>query len=50
MKLNLRENDYVCLGTKELISFINGYDRGEVISKIQMEKYARILNEARMKI
>lgn len=50
LKLNLRENDYVCLGAKELISFINGYDRGEVISKIQMEKYARILNEARTKI
>ncbi len=50
LKLNLRENDYVCLGSKELISFINGYDRGEIISKIQMEKYARILNDARTKI
>ncbi len=50
LKLNLRENDYVCLGSKELIGFINGYDRGEIISKIQMEKYARILNDARTKI
>lgn len=50
LKLNLRESDYVCLGSKELVSFINAYDRGEIISKIQMEKYARILNEARTKI
>lgn len=50
LKLNLRENDYVCLGSKELLNFLNSYDRGEVISKIQMEKYVRILNEARAKI
>ena len=50
LKLNLRENDYVCLGAKELLHFLNGYDRGEVISKIQMEKYARILNEARANV
>ena len=50
LKLNLRENDYVCLGSKELLNFLNGYDRGEVISKIQMEKYARILNEARANV
>lgn len=50
LKLNLRENDYVCLGSKELLNFLNSYQHGEVISKIQMEKYARILNEARTKI
>lgn len=50
LHLNLRENDYVCLGSKELLSFLNSYDRGEVISKIQMEKYARILNEARANV
>ncbi len=50
LKLNLRENDYVCLGGKELLNFLNNYDRGEVISKIQMEKYARILNEARANV
>lgn len=50
LKLNLRENDYVCLGSKEILNFLNGYDRGEVISKIQMEKYARILNEARANV
>lgn len=50
LKLNLRENDYVCLGSKELLNFLNSYDRGEVISKIQMEKFARILNEARANV
>lgn len=50
LKLNLRENDYVCSGAKELLHFLNSYDRGEVISKIQMEKYARILNEARANV
>lgn len=50
LRLNLRENDYVCLGSRELLNFLNNYDRGEVISKIQMEKYARILNEARANI
>ncbi|MDE6733193.1 MAG: NERD domain-containing protein [Oscillospiraceae bacterium] len=50
LKLNLRENDYVCLGSKEILSFLNNYERGEVISKIQMEKYARILNEARANV
>lgn len=50
LKLNLRENDYVCQGTKELLAFLNGYDRGEVISRIQMEKYARILNAARANV
>ncbi len=47
LKLNLRENDYVCLGTKELLQYLENYDRGEVISMSQMEKYAAILNEAR---
>lgn len=50
LRLNLRENDYVCLGSKELLNFLENYDRGEVISKIQMEKYARILNEARANV
>ena len=50
LRLNLRENDYVCLGSKELLNFLENYDRGEIISKIQMEKYARILNEARANV
>ena len=50
LKLNLRENDYVCLGSRELLHFLEDYDRNEIISKIQMEKYARILNDARANI
>lgn len=50
LKLNLRENDYVCLGSKELLHFLENYDRNNVISRVQMEKYARILNEARANI
>lgn len=47
LKLNLRENDYVCMGTRELMRFLKNYDRGEVFSKWQRQKYAEILNEAR---
>lgn len=47
LKLNLRETDYVCSGSRELMHFLESYDRGQVISKIQMEKYAKILNAAR---
>lgn len=50
LKLNLRENDYVCLGSRELIHFLNSYDRNEVISRIQMEKYAKILLDARANV
>lgn len=47
LKLNLRETDYVCLGSRELIHFLESYDRGEVISRSRMENIARIMNEAR---
>lgn len=47
LKLSLRENDYVCLGSKELLNFLESYDRNVIISRVQMEKYVRILNEAR---
>lgn len=47
LKLNLRESDFVCQGKQELIRFLENYDRGVTISKVQMEKYARILNDAR---
>lgn len=50
LKLNLRENDFVCLGGKELLNFLESYDRNVVISRTQMEKYVRILNEARANI
>ena len=47
LKLNLRENDYVCLGSRELMQFLDDYGRDDVLSKDQMEKYAKILNDAR---
>ena len=50
LKLNLRESDYVCLGSKELLHFLESYDRNVIVSRVQMEKYARILNEARANI
>ena len=46
LKLNLRENDYVCLGTRELMRFLSEYKSGRTISKAQMEKYANILDDA----
>lgn len=47
LSLNLRQTDYVCLGSRELMHFLEKYDHGEVLSKGQMEKYAKILNDAR---
>ncbi len=50
LSLNLRQTDYVCLGSRELMHFLENYDSGESLSKGQMEKYARILNDARSQI
>lgn len=50
LRLSLRETDYVCLGSRELLRFLETYDKNQVISKIQMEKYAKILNDARENI
>ena len=50
LKLNLRENDYVCLGTRELMRFLTEYKSGRTISKAQMEKFANILDEAKANI
>lgn len=50
LKLNIRENDYVCLGSKELMHFLENYDRGEVISRSRMENIAKIMNDARENI
>lgn len=47
LKLNLRENDYVCLGTRELMRFLNEYTSGRTLSKAKMEEYANILDDAR---
>lgn len=50
LRLNLRENDYVCLGTKELYSFLENHKTDRKLSAEQIQKYAEILNEARSKI
>ena len=50
LKLNLRENDYVCLGTKELMSSLSNYKSDRSLSKAQREKLANILNDARSNI
>ena len=47
LRLDLRQTDYVCLGSRELMQFLDDYDRNETLSKGQMEKYAKILNDAR---
>ncbi len=49
LKLNLRESDYVCMGTRELMQMLKEY-KGAEISEEQMRKYARILDEERYKI
>lgn len=46
LKLSLRENDYVCRESSELLDFLRSYDRGETLSKTRMENIARILKEA----
>ena len=46
LRLNLRENDYVCSSSAELLHFLEGYDRGETISRSRMDKIAAILKEA----
>lgn len=50
LRLNLREDDLVCLGSAELIDFLENYKGKETISRVRMEKFAEILNEASMKI
>ena len=50
LKLNLRENDYVCLGTKEIICCLREYNSGKSLSREKMEEYAKILNEAKTNI
>lgn len=50
LRLNLRENDYVCHGGKELLRFLEDYDRNTVIPRAKMERYAKILDDARSNI
>lgn len=50
LRLELRENDYVCLGSRELMYFLENYENGKELSKEQIEKYAKILNNARSEV
>ena len=50
LRLQLRQNDYVCLGSRELMHFLENYDSDKTLSKEQMEKYARILNDAKSEV
>ncbi len=50
LKLNLRENDYVCLGTREIMRFLGDYKSGRTLSKAEMEKFANILDAAKANI
>lgn len=46
LRLNLRENDYVCASEAELIGFLGEYHGGEVLSMSRMKKIADIINQA----
>ncbi len=46
LKLTLREKDYVCSESAELLDFLRGYQCGDVLSKSRMENIARILRES----
>ncbi|MGN0679522.1 MAG: nuclease-related domain-containing protein [Oscillospiraceae bacterium] len=46
LRLNTREGDIVCLGSAELIKFLENYQGKETISRVKMEKMAEILTEA----
>lgn len=46
LRLNLRENDYVCASSAELYHFLEKYDCGETLSKTHMNKIADILKQA----
>lgn len=46
LKLSLRENDYVCCESSELLDFLKSYDSGETLSKSRMEHIAQILRDS----
>lgn len=50
LKLNLRESDYVCLGSKELMNFLLHHKTNTKLSSEKMKRYEEILNEMRTKI
>ena len=50
LRLDLRQSDYVCLGSRELMYFLENYEGDKPLSKEQIEKYAKILNNARSEV
>ena len=46
LRLNLRENDYVCAGSTELLCFLENYKGHETLSRTRMDKIEKILKEA----
>ena len=46
LRLNLRENDYVCASSGELMNFLENYDSGTTLSRTRMERIAQILKDA----
>ena len=46
LKISLRESDYVCCESAELLEFLKSYDSGETLSKSRMEHIAQILRES----
>lgn len=50
LRLDLRKTDYVCLGSRELMHFLENYENDKTLTREQMEKYAKILNDARSEV
>ena len=50
LKLHLRESDYVCLGSNELMNFLRNHKTNSKLSPEKMKRYEEILSEMRLKI
>ncbi len=46
LRLSLREKDYVCTSSRELLNFLEQYNSGETLSRTRMDKIAEIMKEA----
>lgn len=46
LKLTLRETDYVCSDSAELLAFLKAYDCGETLSKSRMQNIEQIMRDA----
>lgn len=50
LRLNLREIDMVCLGSKELMKLLEDYEGKTTLSRERMEKIAKILAQASLNV